>query len=66
MIKGQPPVKGLYSPDNEHDNCGIGFVTHIKGKASHDIIEKGFEVLRNLDLAGQKVQMMPVVTEPVF
>ena len=54
MIKGQLSVKGLYSPDNEHDNCGIGFVTHIKGKASHDIIEKGFEVLRNLDHRGAK------------
>jgi len=54
MTKGQLSVKGLYSPDNEHDNCGIGFVTHIKGKASHDIIEKGFEVLRNLDHRGAK------------
>jgi glutamate synthase (NADPH/NADH) large chain len=54
MRKGQPPSLGLYNPDNEHDNCGIGFVTHIKGKASHDIIEKGFEVLRKLDHRGAK------------
>jgi len=49
-----PKLDGLYNPDNEHDNCGIGFVAHIKGQASHDIIERGLEVLRNLDHRGAK------------
>ncbi|HFB61570.1 MAG TPA: glutamate synthase large subunit, partial [Bacteroidetes bacterium] len=39
---------------NEHENCGIGFVAHIKGEASHDIVERGLEVLRNLDHRGAK------------
>ena len=47
-----PDAQGLYSPANEHDNCGIGFVAHIKGRASHDIIERGLEVLRNMDHRG--------------
>ena len=26
---------GVYSPSNEHDACGIGFVANIKNNASH-------------------------------
>lgn len=47
-----PEAQGLYSPENEHDNCGIGFVAHIKGKPSHDIIKRGLEVLLNMDHRG--------------
>ena len=47
-----PYAQGLYNPENEHDNCGIGFVAHIKGKPSHDIINRGLEVLRNMDHRG--------------
>jgi glutamate synthase domain-containing protein 2/glutamate synthase domain-containing protein 1/glutamate synthase domain-containing protein 3 len=32
----------------EHDACGIGFVSQVQGKASHDIIVKGIQVLVNL------------------
>ena len=47
-----PKEQGLYSSANEHDNCGIGFVAHIKGQASHDIISRGLQVLENLDHRG--------------
>jgi len=47
-----PKAQGLYDPANEHDNCGIGFVAHIKGQKSHNIIERGLEVLRNMDHRG--------------
>ncbi len=47
-----PHAQGLYNPANEHDNCGIGFVAHIKGKPSHDIIKRGLEVLSNMDHRG--------------
>ena len=43
-----PQNSGLYNRQNEHDNCGIGFVAHVKGKKSHGIVEKGLEVLANL------------------
>ncbi len=36
---------GLYSPDHEHDACGVGFVAHIKGKRAHSIIEQGLKIL---------------------
>jgi glutamate synthase (NADPH) large chain len=41
-----PPVaQGLYSPSNEHDACGVGFIAHVKGQKSHDIIERGLKIL---------------------
>src|SRR5580658_2501264 len=45
---GLPVEQGLYDPGNEHDACGIGFVVNIEGKQSHDIIEKGLQILINL------------------
>ena len=47
-----PAAQGLYSPANEHDACGVGFVAHIKGSASHSIISQGLKILENLDHRG--------------
>ena len=44
--------KGLYSPEQEHDSCGVGVVADIKGRKSHRIIEEGLEVLINLGHRG--------------
>ncbi len=52
MQKRLPHAQGLYNPANEHDNCGIGFVAHIKGQPSHEIVKRGLEVLRNMDHRG--------------
>ena len=49
---GLPPKQGLYDPAFEHDNCGIGLVANIEGKASHTIVEQGVEVLVNLTHRG--------------
>lgn len=43
---------GLYDPSLERDACGVGFVAHIKGKRSHDVIEQGLQILVNLDHRG--------------
>jgi glutamate synthase domain-containing protein 2/glutamate synthase domain-containing protein 1/glutamate synthase domain-containing protein 3 len=43
-----PSAQGLYDPSNEHDACGLGFVVNIDGTASHDIILKGLQILKNL------------------
>ena len=52
-INSNKPVKqGLYNPTNERDACGVGFVAHIKGKKSHDIVQKGLELLTNLTHRG--------------
>ena len=40
--------QGLYDPQFEHDACGVGFVAHIKGKKSHEIVQQALTVLNNL------------------
>ena len=40
--------QGLYDPQFEHDACGVGFVANIKGQRSHNILDRGLEVLINL------------------
>jgi glutamate synthase (ferredoxin) len=47
-----PPAQGLYDPRAEHDACGVGFVVHIKGQRSHDIVRKALQVLINLEHRG--------------
>ncbi|MBK9443551.1 MAG: glutamate synthase subunit alpha [Comamonadaceae bacterium] len=44
--------QGLYSSDAEHDACGVGFVAHIKGIKSHDIVKNALKILENLDHRG--------------
>jgi glutamate synthase (NADPH/NADH) large chain len=44
--------RGLYSPASERDACGVGFVAHIKGKASHALIGQALLILENLDHRG--------------
>jgi glutamate synthase (NADPH/NADH) large chain len=51
-INGLPLAQGLYNPRHEHDACGIGFVANIEGRASHDIILKGIQILINLTHRG--------------
>jgi glutamate synthase domain-containing protein 2/glutamate synthase domain-containing protein 1/glutamate synthase domain-containing protein 3 len=45
---GRAEPQGLYDPRNERDACGVGFVCHIDGQPSHDIIEQGIDILKNL------------------
>ena len=46
--------QGLYDPSQEHDACGVGLVANIDGRKSHEIIEQGIEVLKNLEHRGAK------------
>ena len=46
------PGPGLYDPRAEHDACGVGFVVHIKGHRSNDIVRKAMQVLINLEHRG--------------
>ena len=47
-----PAPQGLYDPRNEHDNCGVGFVAHIKGEKSHEIVTQALQILENIDHRG--------------
>ena len=49
---GRPGKQGLYDPAFEHDACGVGFVVDMKGRKSHQILQNGLQVLRNLDHRG--------------
>ncbi|GIV78466.1 MAG: glutamate synthase [Litorilinea sp.] len=46
-VYGLPPKQGLYDPRFEHDACGIGFVAHIEGRRSHEVLEMALEALCN-------------------
>ena len=49
---GAPEANGLYDPANETENCGLGFVAHIKGERSHSILVDADRILRHLDHRG--------------
>jgi glutamate synthase (NADPH/NADH) large chain len=51
-IDGLPVAQGLYDPGNEKDSCGVGFIVDMKNVASHAIVQKGLQLLRNLDHRG--------------
>ena len=40
---------GLYEPQFEHDNCGIGAVVNIKGVKSHDTVANALHIVENLE-----------------
>ena len=40
---------GLYSPQFEHDNCGIGAVVDIKGRKSHKTIDDALQIVEHLE-----------------
>ena len=47
-----PEKQGLYDPQLEHDACGVGFIAHMKGQRSHQIIQQGLTILINLSHRG--------------
>ena len=51
-MSGFPKKQGLYDPANEKDSCGVGFVAHMKGEPSHQMVLDAEEMLRNMDHRG--------------
>jgi len=49
---GDQRPQGLYSPSDEHDSCGVGFVAHVKGARSHSIVRSALDLLINLEHRG--------------
>ena len=43
-----PRQQGLYDPINEKDACGVGLLANINGIKSHQLVEKGLQVLENM------------------
>ncbi|MCP4123205.1 MAG: glutamate synthase large subunit [Bacteroidetes bacterium] len=44
--------RGLYHPSFEKDSCGIGFIAHLKGVASHGIVKDAITMLENMEHRG--------------
>jgi glutamate synthase (NADPH/NADH) large chain len=40
--------QSLYNPEFEHDACGVGLLIDVHGNKSHEIVEKGLQVLENM------------------
>jgi glutamate synthase domain-containing protein 2/glutamate synthase domain-containing protein 1/glutamate synthase domain-containing protein 3 len=49
---GWPQPQGLWHPSHEKDACGVGFIAHLKGKRSHDIIQKTLTMNAQMDHRG--------------
>lgn len=43
-----PVAQGLYDPMHEHDACGVGLLVNIIGIKSHQLVEKGLQVLEHM------------------
>ena len=48
----RPKKQGLYDPQFEHENCGIGLIVDMKGRKSHSIIQDALAICVNLDHRG--------------
>ena len=44
--------RGLYSPANEHDACGVGMIVDIHGNKSHELVDSALKVLENMKHRG--------------
>ncbi|MBQ7678325.1 MAG: glutamate synthase subunit alpha, partial [Butyrivibrio sp.] len=41
--------KGLYDPSFEHDNCGIGAIIDVEGRASHQLVSDALSIVEHLE-----------------
>ena len=44
--------QGLYDPSDERDACGVGFIAHVKGSPSHEIVHDALRLLEGLSHRG--------------
>ena len=48
-MENQKKQSGLYNPQFEHDNCGIGAVVSIKGIKTHQTVSDALSIVENLE-----------------
>jgi glutamate synthase (ferredoxin) len=48
MFNALPEKIGLYNPQYEHDSCGIGFIAHVRGEKSHDLVVSALKMISNM------------------
>jgi glutamate synthase (NADPH/NADH) large chain len=47
-------TKGLYTPELEHDACGIGFIANINGTRTNTVLRDALSMLENMEHRGGK------------
>ncbi len=52
MVNREQEKQGLYTPELEHDACGIGFVAHLKNRKSHDVLTQALDMLARMEHRG--------------
>ena len=50
----QTTTKGLYTPELEHDACGIGFIANINGTRTNSVLRDALSMLENMEHRGGK------------
>ena len=48
------PHAGLYTPELEHDACGIGFIANISGSKTNQVLTDALTMLENMEHRGGK------------
>ncbi|QCR23201.1 glutamate synthase large subunit [Pontibacter sp. SGAir0037] len=44
--------KGLYTPELEHDSCGVGCVVNLNGSKDHHVVKDALTMLENMEHRG--------------
>ncbi|MGN2615088.1 glutamate synthase large subunit [Aliivibrio fischeri] len=52
MVDREQNAQGMYTPELEHDACGIGFVAHLKNRKSHDVVTQALDMLARMEHRG--------------
>ncbi|GAB3935115.1 glutamate synthase large subunit [Mucilaginibacter myungsuensis] len=52
MERAEYEQTGLYRPEFEHDSCGTGFIAHINGHKSNQIVNDALTILENMEHRG--------------
>ena len=52
MVDREQSSQGLYTPELEHDACGIGFVAHLKNRKSHEVVTQALDMLARMEHRG--------------
>lgn len=53
-VTSAPVPGGLYSPEHEHDACGVAMVADLQGRRDHSIVEKALTALLRLEHRGAR------------
>ena len=60
------PAPTLYDPTSELDACGIGFVAHLSGEPSHDILAQALTAVGRMAHRAASAPTRRAATAPAF